>query len=512
MNATPTTDEPYPGLRSFRHDESHIFFGRDSVVTELVDRLAPHRFLIVTGASASGKSSLVRTGLLNALDLGLLTEAGADWRWVDFRPGSQPLLNLAVALTWMAGTADTEYEAQRVEAMLARGPLGLVEWCRDAGLSRDTNVLVLVDQFEEIFRFVRGSTSDDVDALVAMLLASAEQREVPIYVVITMRADFLGECVRYDGLAEMINHGLYLTPRLTREQCREVIEQPVAVFGGRVEGTLVNRLLNDMWAGADQLPLVQHVLMRLWRTAVAHSGHDTPVLTLSDYEQLGGIANALSAHADEVLAQLTEQQQRLASILFQSLTANEGDRAVRRPTTLEEIAAIAGLPAAELMPVVDAFRAPHCNFLVPASNIPLDAYSFIDISHESLLRQWGRLRGWLDRQARSVETYRQLESTAKLWRNGTAALLTMPHLGIAKAWRDEERPNARWAARYGDDFELTMEFLARSEAAQRRRPRLRAFAAALALIIGIGIAYALYVLQSEQRAGADRLHPISQDR
>ena len=426
MNAGPMADEPYPGLRSFQRDESHIFFGRDSAVSELVDRLAPHHFLVVTGASGSGKSSLVRTGLLNALDLGLLAEAGADWRIVDFRPGSQPLSSLARTLAVMAGTVDAEHDAQRIEALLARGPLGLVEWCKDAGLSRGANVLVLADQFEEIFRFRHGSARDDSDALVELLLASAEQRQVPIYVVITMRADFIGECMLYDGLAQRINHDLYLTLRLTREQCREAIEQPAAVFGGRVEKALVNRLLNDMRSGADLLPSVQHVLARLWRAATARNGQDTPVLTLGDYDALGGLANALSLHADEIFAQLSERQQRLAAILFQSLSEDQGDRAVRRPSTLGEIAAIGSVPPAELVPVVDAFRAPGRNFLVPPVNVPLTPEMIIDISHESLLRQWRRLREWLDRQAKSVEVYRRLEATARLWQTGNAALWRMP--------------------------------------------------------------------------------------
>jgi tetratricopeptide (TPR) repeat protein len=489
MNEALVVDEPYPGLRSFRRDETHIFFGRETTTNEMVRRLAAHRFLAVTGTSGSGKSSLVRTGLLDALDRGLLASAGADWRVADFRPGRRPMGALSAALIESLGITNSEYEALRVEAVLARGPRGLVEWIRDIALPPRTNLLLLVDQFEEIFRFRHGHTGDDIDAFVALLLASARQRELPIYVVITMRSDFLGDCAQFAGLAEAINDGQYLTPRLTREQSQASIEGPALVFGGQVESALVSRLLNDMGTNADQLPLAQHVLMRLWRMSAKRTGDDARVLRLKDYEKLGGIgnaqtapvtaviegateggvANALSIHADEILAELREDQQQLAATLFRVLTESQGvgGRDVRRPVTLAEAAAVAGVPVGELIPVVDAFRAPGRNLLAPPLNELLRPETVIDISHESLIRQWGTLRTWLRDEYDAARTYRHVETTAKLWQQGNAALMIMPFLGIARAWRDREHPNATWAARYGDDFTLAMKFLDKSEEAER---------------------------------------------
>src|SRR5688572_4803013 len=210
----------------------------------MVKRLAAYRLLAVTGTSGSGKSSLVRTGLLGALDRGLMASAGADWRVADFRPGRSPLRSLADALLDATDSPKSEHEAVRVEALLARGPYGLVEWLNETDLSPKTNLLLLADQFEEIFRFRHGQSGDDINAFVALLLASAKQRERPIYVVITMRSDFLGECAQFSGLAEAVNDGQYLTTRLTRDQSQAAIEGPAAVFGGRVERALVSRLLN----------------------------------------------------------------------------------------------------------------------------------------------------------------------------------------------------------------------------------------------------------------------------
>src|SRR5215831_9779400 len=138
------------GLRSFRRDETHIFFGREGSISEMVDRLAAHHFLAVTGISGSGKSSLVRTGLLDALDRGLLVEAGSNWRVADFHPGRQPLTRLTEALASALDNTFSDQELGLIEAKLASGPMGLVAWLDEINFPADTNILLFVDQFEEI--------------------------------------------------------------------------------------------------------------------------------------------------------------------------------------------------------------------------------------------------------------------------------------------------------------------------------------------------------------------------
>jgi lipoprotein NlpI/rhodanese-related sulfurtransferase len=481
-------DEPYPGLRSFRRDETHIFFGREDTINEMVNRLAAHRFLAVTGTSGSGKSSLVRTGLLDALSRGLLAEAGSDWRVADFRPGGRPFEELTGTLIDAVGGARSAHERVLIEARLARGPSSLADWLDEIGFPADSNLLLLVDQFEELFRYREGTAADAADAFVALLLAAARQRARRIYVVMTMRSDFLGECAQFPGLAETINDGQFLTPRLTRAQCEQAIEGPATVFGGRVEKALVNRLLNDMGSNPDQLPLMQHVLMLMWRNASARSP-DAPVLTLAEYEALGGISSdprdrdddqtpanrqsdgALSNHADEILARLTPEQQRLAQVLFRALTHSEGGtgRDVRRPIRLADAAAIAEVPPADLVPVIEAFRAPGRHFLTPAPPHPLAPDTIIDISHESLIRQWASLRRWVREEFGSAERYRNLEGNARIWEKGEAGLLSMPYLGVTLAWREREHPNPAWAARYGHAFALAMKYLDASSRRHRRR-------------------------------------------
>jgi lipoprotein NlpI len=560
--------EPYPGLRSFYREETHIFFGREDATNDMVDRLSRYRFLAVTGTSGSGKSSLVRTGLLDGLDRGLLAEAGANWRIADFRPGQHPLAALADALIKAVGASD-EHESLRLQALLGRGTQGLVEWLKDRGVPPETNILLLADQFEEIFRFRHGPTGDDVDSFVSLLLSSAKEIKAreksrkqsanketvkgegaakiqtgefpddwPIYVVITMRSDFLGECAQFNDLAEIVNDAQYLTPRLTREQCEKAITGPAAVFGGRVEKALVNRLLNDMGTNADQLPLVQHALMRLWQKAAQSQKASERLLTLDDYEKLGGIrplpttdiasasqqlTNALSAHADELLATLSKDQKNIAKSIFCGLVESQatGGRDVRRPTTLGELAKLADAPVSALIPVIEIFRAHSANLLAPPPSDPLDEATKIDIGHESLIRQWGTLRQWMAEEREAAETYQRLEQNAKE-QHGTESLLKNPFLGRALEWRDEWHASPAWAARYaryGSTFHQTMDFLAKSEqahkkslddakaAARRAANRFRAIAAVLAMLLTCAGVLAVYIydLKKSVESEANRI-------
>ncbi len=437
--------------------------------------------------------------MIPALQSGFMAEVGSRWRICTLRPGSSPLQWLARALASpdMLGVNRTgEGAAVHVEAVLRRGPLGLIEVVRGAEALRGTALLVLVDQFEEIFRYRERIAADEADAFVALLLASAGQTEVPIYVVITMRSDYLGECAVFHGLAEAVSNSQYLTPRLQRDELELAIAGPARVFGGQIEPRLLNRLLNDFGMTQDQLPLLQHALARLWSRCSAST--PAPVLTVADYEAIGGLAEALSNHGDEILAELTPEQQRIAEIMFRRLSGNEdGKQDVRCPARVSEVAAIAGVDPTETTAVAEAFIGRDRCFLA-APDGPVGNDTMLDVSHESLIRQWHKLAGWVADEARSAEMYRRLADWAQRWEQGKAELWRGPDLASALQWREREAPSAEWARRYGDgeQFRTAMKFLdasvearrvAAAAAAEQRQRQVRRLQRA---VVGLGLATA----------------------
>jgi hypothetical protein len=295
-----------------------------------------------------------------------------------------------------------------------------------------------------------------------------QQSDMTIYVVITMRSDFIGDCALFTGLPEAINDSQFLTPRLTRDQYRSAIVKPALVASGQLTPALVNQLLNDLRGEPDQLPVLQHALMRMW-TQVSDSPPER-TLTLDDYKAVGGLAGALSKHCDEILNGLNTEQQRIAEVMFRALCERSSEqRDTRRPVQLGEVAAIAGVDVEAVIPVVDAFRGAGRNFLMPPLPVPLAAETTLDISHESLIRQWHTLNTWVEAEAESARQYQRLEDVAKRrQQRGGAELWRGVDLENARIWKKREKPTEDWAARYGDSYQLAMAFLEESEAEAHR--------------------------------------------
>jgi hypothetical protein len=415
------SNQPYIGLRPFERDETDIFFGRETHSDELINRLGANHFLAVIGTSGCGKSSLVKTGLIAGLEAGYLAKAGTHWQIVEMRPGQQPFQVLAEKLLLeLKAVLPVDETAETLANKLRQGSLSLHELLALYPLPNHAQLLIVCDQFEEIFRFKQQSDAEAKN-FVSLLLASSKPYPLTagkisdsVYVVITMRSDFLGDCVQFAGLAEAINSGLYLTPRLDGQQLRAAIEEPAFVFGGEVEPALVTQLLEDAGNNPDQLPLLQHALMIMWQVA---DKVEEKQLTLKHYEEIGGLKNALSNHADKTFEKLSPEQRRIAEIMFRGLTERgDAQRDTRRPLPLAEIVALTEASFDEVVTVIDEFRQTGRCFLMPPVNVILTEQTVIDISHESFIRQWQTLQKWVADEAENAKIYLRLEDRALEWK------------------------------------------------------------------------------------------------
>ncbi|HEX8736339.1 MAG TPA: hypothetical protein VF721_13505 [Pyrinomonadaceae bacterium] len=481
INSKSSADEikPYPGLRPFEYKENYLFFGREGKAQEIASRLQQSHFVAVVGTSGSGKSSLVRAGLLPLLYGGMLYESGSHWRIAIMRPEETPIHNLAEALTYPVDFDADENctepkDANQIamtEATLRRSGVGLLDFLNNPAndFDADENLLVVVDQFEELFRFKEKSSVEDMEeaaAFVKLLLEATRDKQGRIFVVITMRSDFLGDCAEFRDLPEAINDGQYLIPRMTRDQLRQSIESPAFVGDAQVAPALVNRLLNDLEDQnqsidiaerniKDHLPILQHALMRTWDLWQRQAKPDEPIdIKHYEDEEIGGMAHALSRHANEAFNDLDERQQAIAEKMFKCLTETDNEnREIRRPAKIEEICAITGATEQEACRVIDVFRQAEKGrtFLMPPAGVALTKETKIDLSHESLIRNWERLRGWVKNEAENAWLYRRISEDAALYNEygqDVGSLWSGRALELALKWREEFAPTVAWGARY----------------------------------------------------------------
>ena len=506
---------PFPGLRPFGVDECHLFFGREGQVDEILVKLSENRFITLLGYSGSGKSSLMYCGIIPILYGGFMTDSGADWNIVVTRPGYAPLDNLAESLIQQDPNYSEASEEDRLikrtiaSAILRGGSSGLIDIARQYKRLTGDNLLIMIDQFEEIFRYRDSSSeaADEAAVFIKLLLEAVESEDVPIYVAITMRSDFIGESAHYPGLTNLINKSNYVIPQMTREQKRMAIEGPVAVGGGRMAPRLVKRLLKEIGDNQDQLPIMQHALMRTWDYWIDNREKGEE-LDFRHYNAVGKISDALSQHADEAYDQLSANHKRVAEILFKNLTDKGSDNyGIRRPSTIREVAKVADVDESIVIEVVEHFRQPGLSLLMPPASIELYSDSIIEISHESLMRIWTRLKSWVDDENESAKMYLRISEAAALYQIGRTGLWRPPDLQLGLQWQKKQKPTRFWAQRYDDTFERANVFLETSrityESEQESQEQLqkkmlrraRGFAAILGVAAIIAIVFGLLSLE-----------------
>jgi hypothetical protein len=460
-------DSPYPGFRPFEQSEWPIFFGRERDTRNLIERLASTHFICVHGVSGSGKSSLMHAGVVTTLQREH-ARRGVAWKTVVFRPGRTPLWNLA---TGMVSALNPDQSPNfdlvlRTRSLLGRPGASIAKTVGELGVPPLTNLLLIADQFEELFRYRDLSDADEAQRLVELLLAVMDQQPSGLYAVLVMRSDFIGDSATRPGLAEVINETSYLVPPLFGDELRSAICSPIELYGGRIQPALADQIIADSATELDQLPLVQHVLMRLWATRIEYEeipASGAIVITLDDYKRIGGISKALSRHANEVYERLIAstpfprtEVANAVEYIFRALTAIDQGRAVRCPQHFSQIVnMVPGKPELAAS-IVKYFQMRECPFLRLQYGSLDDERAIVDITHEALLRRWDRMaerevdpatglpRGWLYKEFHEGLIWRALAVQA---RNKQAILDPATTAQRWPFWQSVcQRP--AWAVRY----------------------------------------------------------------
>ncbi|MGW3726361.1 nSTAND1 domain-containing NTPase [Streptomyces sp. NPDC000851] len=457
--ADETSRPPYRGLTRFEPGDAELFFGRDQLVERLTELNRKHRFTAVFGPSGSGKSSLLRAGLIPQLRTPRDGEGAGDRDTTPaavriLTPGADPLRTHADRLLPVPGT--------------------------------DADTWLIVDQFEELYTL--GADPADRDTFIDRLVAATDA-DSRLRVVIAVRADFLGRCAEHPGLTAALQDATLLAGPMSRAELREAIVRPAAAAGLIVERSLTDRLLDEVEDAPGGLPLMSHALLETWRH---RSGR---VLTESAYEAAGELHGAVVRTAEQVYGELTVPQAELARrILLRLVAPGDGTPDTRRPTEHAELDF--GSPA-DTRVVLER--------LVRARLITFDDGT-VDLAHEALITAWPRLRAWIDAERDRLRVHRSLSEAARTWEalgRENAALYAGSRLHAARDAFPQD--TARENHRSEELTPLERQFLTASIRRRRRAARLRrTVVAVLAALVLLATGTAVVALQARATAQAER--------
>jgi energy-coupling factor transporter ATP-binding protein EcfA2 len=544
---------PYTGLRSFTEEESIYFKGREENIEQATEQLQKNKFLMLTGASGDGKSSLVYAGIIPNARAGFLKSQYSQWAVADFRPERTPFKNLCKSIAAQLGIGNVE----TVESELKHGFSALIELYKNSSRYLDTqseewieadeskkaelkrnsaNLLILTDQFEEFFtnpeNYQNGAPSRESNLVLNLLLETARisyEENLPVYVIFTMRSDFIGQCAAFRGLPEYIGFSQFFVPRLNRTQLQQVVEEPAMLSGNRISRRLTERLIYDLTEGGDQLPILQHALNQIWHAA----DQGKQEMDLIHYAMVGGmpadelpdnqktefkkwfselpdeirncyhepgLQNVLDTHTNKLYLEASEYYRKntgksishddvkkIIKTAFTCLTKIDQSRAVRNRMTLHEITDILnrpGLDAETVGTVLNIFREPGNTFIRPFildndEDNRLQGSDVLDITHESLIRNWKYLEEWALEEYDNYTVFLDFEKQLNRWLSSDKSngfLLSIGPLVFFENWYERVQPNKHWIARYlPDELEIdkklekagqiltnTREFLSRS--------------------------------------------------
>ena len=412
---------PYKGLRAFEEADADDFFGRDELLEQLVKRLGTTRFLAVVGPSGSGKSSVVRAGLLPAIRRGAIP--GSDgWRIADMFPGAHPLDGLESALLRAVPDppASLMDQLERDEHGLHRAVLRLLP-------SDGSELVLVIDQFEEVFTLVEDEAART--HFLGSLEAAATDPRSRLRVVVTLRADFYDRPLLYRGFAELFKSRVEALTPLSAEEIEKAITGPAKRVDVSLEPGLVAAMLSDVAEEPGALPLMEYALTELFER------RDGRTLFLEAYRDLGGVSGALGRKAEELYAELDDEGNDAARQLFLRLVAlGEGTEDTRRRVPRAEIASL-DVDQGAMTTVLDSFGASR---LLSFDRDAKTGAPTIELAHEAILTAWPRLHRWIDVAREDLRTERRVAAAAREWAESDrdpSFLLSGSRLDQADVWR-----------------------------------------------------------------------------
>lgn len=493
---------PYRGLDAFDEADAAVFFGREPDIQQLLEQLKGTRFLAVLGPSGSGKSSLVRAGLLPAIRRGALP-ASDTWPIEVLKPGARPAEAIAARLLTL-GEGRGAGMQQTLDGLASDERTLHLATTLVLGDAPERRMVWVIDQAEELFTL----TADDAEraAVIGNLTYAASVPGGRSVVILSMRADFYARAAAYPDLAAHIARSQHLVAPLTPDGIRDAIEEPARTVGLDFEEGLVATILDDLEGQPGSLPLLQYALLELWKRR--RGG----LLTLEGYRGSGGVQGAIAKRAEAIYGQFTEEEQAIARRALLRLTQpGEGTEDTRRRASMRELVTRVD-EAHEVEAVIGELTDAR---LLTASADPATGEGLVDISHEALIRAWPRVRQWLDEDRAGQRVLRRITEASSEWvRLGRdeGTLFRGARLAEATEWRagseallnDDERA-------FLDDSEALHQRERRARERARRRVTIAAGALAAVFLVLAGLAGLQWASAEAERRTAEEQRIAADD-
>ncbi|HJP66750.1 MAG TPA: adenylate/guanylate cyclase domain-containing protein [Actinomycetota bacterium] len=489
---------PYKGLRAFGEGDASDFFGREELTNLLSGRLAQTRFLAVVGPSGSGKSSVVRAGLIPALRREAVP--GSDrWPIAEMMPGARPLEELEAAMLRVAANPPSSLMEQ-----LERDDHGLARAVKRVLPADDSELVLVIDQFEEVFTLVEdeGARTHFLESLEV----AVSEPHSRLRVVITLRADFYDRPLLYRGFAELLRSRVEAVVPLSAEELERVISEPAKRVDVRLEPGLAAQMLSDVANEPGALPLLEYALTELFER------RDGNLLTMEAYRAIGGVSGALGRTAEELFDRLDQPGRETARQIFLRLVAlGEGAEDTRRPVPRSELSSLE-IDQRAMSGVIDSFGGSR---LMSFDRDSRTGEPTVEVAHEALLTAWGRLRRWIDDAREDLRIERRLALAAREWvetDRDPSFLASGSRLDQFEAWQQsaaisttpEEREFLEASAQERDRRRQQEEAREQHERALERRSVVRLRALVAVLGVAALIAGALTAFAFRQRGRAER--------
>ncbi|MBL8162493.1 MAG: protein kinase, partial [Anaerolineae bacterium] len=487
-------ENPYKGLKAFQESDAGDFFGRTALVDRLIDRMVANegrfRFLAVVGPSGSGKSSVVRAGLIPEIRSGIL-QGSQDWFMVQMTPGSSPVTELANALTRIAIQS-----ANDIERELRLSEEGLLKAVNAVLPVEDTELLLLIDQFEEVFTLAQ----DEVEKthFLNLILKAVSAAESRVRIIVTLRADMYDRPLLYPAFGDLIRERTEIVLPLSTVEMEQAIVGPVDRLGIRYEQGLVAEIIAEVNQQPGALPLLQYALTELF------DKREGIIITSKAYESSGGVLGAMARRADELFLSLKPEQQEIARQVFLRLVQiGDGNEDTRRRAQRAELNQIND-DKRLISDVIDQFNQYR---LITLDYERATRAPTVEVAHEALIQRWERLRGWLDASRDELRLYRRLSGTASEWKNSgrePSFLATGTRLA-----QFEALGNSKTLALTDDEKAYLKASIA---ARQRAASRLRWFVAGLIVFSLFALALAIFAFDRQAAAQAEQARADEQAR